>query len=818
MMAFMAIFNALSLYIVEISVPIIQTLYNLFEKLATFEFLSDKYVTSVWNNIYVLVGVIVMFAIAIKLISTIVNPDTLTDNKKGVKGLYFRTVIAVVMIFIIPILFTYSFELQSKLIDSNFLISRVFGYKISDDTSIGKLLAWTSFSSFCSLGEDASEEDIKAYNRAKEDIGYLGALLTRIRKEDPFGNPAQVTQGVTKYGSFNYHSILCPLTVLVVAYELFLLCMDTLFRAAKLAVLELMLPIVLGAFVFNPEILKKWAKEFISTYLSLFLKVIAIGFMVISFVSINAYVEGDPFFKNWLMQGFFNTLFIIALLQLVKKIPDLINTIFGTHIKTTGGIKGRLGEMAGIGAIASKAWTSLGTGAKNLGKMALMAPAVGAAYGANALYKSKHNGKSFMDTEAFRRGKGALYFARSAVKNGSPMTAYQEYEKMSAPPQHTRDELARIRSGALSRLDEAGVTHGGTWTNEDRDANGNITHDPVTGKQNFKRRSVILDDINKTRGLFSRAFSDTQLGRNLDESKAREIEAGIKYNDILGVQKQGEKVVNQVENVNRMIQNGDKYTATEKAKSQEIYDRLLNGDRVVTKNDAEFLRKYMNTTQAEQFKTVVSRYDDAFQTALEGNSNLTVQDLIASGALSGTLANAKAAVDQAKNEQKEIIDKMSDADKIAYNTYSEILDQQTSSLATSNAFNSSAPTDRLVDNTIDRTSTSTAHTQGWADGTWFTSADVGSEIKGSDFSSPSPAPTPQTGQEQVIETVDTAGNGSRVDPDALDPNSELGMIKRVNELREKRSSGNLTPDEREELNDKISTIRRIQRDRHGNKN
>ena len=85
----------------------------------------------------------------------------------------------------------------------------------------------------------------------------------------------------TKFTDFRYQSILCPLAGVLVAYELLLLCMDTIFRAAKLAILELMLPIVLGAYVFSPDILKKWAKEFFGTYIVIFLKLIAIGFMII---------------------------------------------------------------------------------------------------------------------------------------------------------------------------------------------------------------------------------------------------------------------------------------------------------------------------------------------------------------------------------------------------------------------------------------------------------------------------------------------------------------------------------------------------------
>ena len=63
---------------------------------------------------------------------------------------------------------------------------------------------------------------------------------------------------------------------------------------------------------------------------------------------------GAHIMSNWLAQSLIKMLIIIGLLQLFKQIPNLINTIFGTHIQTRGGIKGRLGEMAGIGTLAQK--------------------------------------------------------------------------------------------------------------------------------------------------------------------------------------------------------------------------------------------------------------------------------------------------------------------------------------------------------------------------------------------------------------------------------------------------------------------------------
>ena len=148
---------------------------------------------------------------------------------------------------------------------------------------------------------------------------------------------------------------------------------------------------------------------------------------------------------DWLILGITKLLVIIAMLQLVKKLPELINTIFGTNIKTKGGIKGRLGEMAGIGGIAQKAWSSLGAGARNLAKAGLTLPAAGAAAIADKYYQKKHDGKSLKDTKAFRQAKGITAGLRQAWKSGNVLQAYKDYDTASAPPQYQRSDRLRAQ-------------------------------------------------------------------------------------------------------------------------------------------------------------------------------------------------------------------------------------------------------------------------------------------------------------------------------------------------------------------------------------
>ena len=309
-----SLFLGLSLLITVWIYPLIKKLYDLFMYLATFQFFDSKFISGVWNNLYILVGVIVLFAIAIKLISAMVNPDTLSDNKKGAKGAYFRAVISVVLIFIFPMIFELSYKVQSELITNNFLTRTVFGFEVEEGKSIGQILAWETFSSFCTPVdadtkalvkietyedspfldgyyklEDNIDEIIWLYNTIYADeiattaIGTVTGAIVGGGTANPLGGAeiGAMAGGSIELG-FEYHDLLCPLAGLLVAYELILLCMDTMFRSAKIAILELMLPIVLGAYVFNPEILKKWAKEFFSTYISLFLKVLAIGFMILA--------------------------------------------------------------------------------------------------------------------------------------------------------------------------------------------------------------------------------------------------------------------------------------------------------------------------------------------------------------------------------------------------------------------------------------------------------------------------------------------------------------------------------------------------------
>ena len=432
---------------------------------------------------------------------------------------------------------------------------------------------------------------------------------------------------------------------------------------------------------------------------------------------------------DWLTTGLVKVLIIIAVLQLVKKIPDVINSIFGTNIKDAGGLKGRLSSMVG-GGLALKALSTLG----KLGKLTVAAPFAAGAIAGGVAYHKK-TGKWLKDNPIFQQAKGIGYGVRGAVKSGSWMTGYQEYEKGSEPPQHSRSELMEYRKNVMSKMAAAGAgNRDGSWDNIKRDEHGNIVRrtDSETGLEvaDYKKRDEILTEIENGKTAAKQLFGNSKLGLELSDQLDATAAAKIKYNDLLSVQNAGEKVAGYASDISKMVSSNQSiYSQDTITKAGAIAAKLSGGDRLVTSEDAEFLKRYMDEETAKQFETAVKRYDDALQTTLSAHTEYTAKDLYGAGSVSGLVNAAKDEVDAAVAAEQTISDKMSDIDKVAYQTYSNILDKQTGSLVITNKFNASAPEDLVSDSTGNQV-------QGWANvAGWNVGA--GSELNNSSGSTTS---------------------------------------------------------------------------------
>src|SRR5574344_162044 len=76
---------------------------------------GDSLIAQLGNNIYVLLGIIMLFKLAISFLKYIVNPDDLDKKGAGGAGLIKQIVLVMALILLVPILFKEAYNIQDIL-------------------------------------------------------------------------------------------------------------------------------------------------------------------------------------------------------------------------------------------------------------------------------------------------------------------------------------------------------------------------------------------------------------------------------------------------------------------------------------------------------------------------------------------------------------------------------------------------------------------------------------------------------------------------------------------------------------------------------
>ena len=382
------LFRKLFIYICVPIYNLIVYMYKIFYSIATTRFLKDDLIQRFSSNIYVLVSAVMLFAFSITILSAIVNPDLLTDNKKGVSALFKRSIIALALMVLVPFAFNQLYDIQESVMTNSLVEKIVVGINLCDpDTDSnceiggngGQVIAGTLISSVLypapvegdemRVSEDISEN---YKNMVAKDIRNIGLLAPDINTTTEDGSKLLYHFDDEDY-AFHFDGLIAIIAGLATVYILTIYAIDVAVRVFKLAFLELTAPISIVAYVgVGDKMLSSWFKELGKTYAELFVRVVAIAFYLFLMNNLDkfmsAFTDGD-----WI--SVLKVFLIVGMLIFVKQVPDMLGRIFGVDIKLKGGIGGRLGEMAGVGEQAKKAWQ----GIKNTAGLVAGVGALGAA-------------------------------------------------------------------------------------------------------------------------------------------------------------------------------------------------------------------------------------------------------------------------------------------------------------------------------------------------------------------------------------------------------------------------------------------------------
>jgi len=337
-------------------VKIIGKIYTYFMQLLEGKMFTDEVISELMRNVYVFIGIIMFFRLMMIVIKYVVNPDLVNDAKLGVNSLIKRVVIGMCGILFFPTIFDVAMEFQSNVVKDQLIQQIVIPKSMLDAVMKkvdrgGEYIGTYVLAGFISPGENASNQTKKEYKQAVEN-GDLSSINT-LDKDGWLDNTYE----------YDYFFLISTLCLGYVLYLMIKYCLDVATRFFRLLMYQMLAPIAMIEYMINGSddgVFKSWRTGVLGTYFMLFIRMIAIWFVVFVMVlmsdktshSAGTLLATDDFLLK--------ALIIIALLGFLMDLPKLIGQVFGLDLEQESGAGGILKQVGGMLKTAAIGGLSMG--------------------------------------------------------------------------------------------------------------------------------------------------------------------------------------------------------------------------------------------------------------------------------------------------------------------------------------------------------------------------------------------------------------------------------------------------------------------------
>ena len=388
--------------------------YELFFNVASADLFANSSLMKFYGRMQLILGVFMMFQLALTILKGIVNPDTITDSKSGgaMQFVYRIAVSLVLLTLLVPfetgrsnefekqisnngLLFGTLYSLQNRILANNTIGRLVLGTNetnyFSTDLSAGRETLRTSARVFTSTilkgfyrinllpessrpkHEDGKDDAIFNDNRVCQD--FDDAMLNAYTRVD--ADPGEIISMVNetcsnssiqgkksllsifrgnKYYRFAYNGFISMIVGFVFVVIMFSFTIEVAVRSVKLAVLRIIAPVPIISYM-DPKGSKDnafntWVKTLSSTYLDLFIRLATIYFVL--FIIQSMITNGVVINYGTGVIGVISVIIIwIGLFAFAKQAPKFIRAIFGLKDEGPGLLSGfkALGEGLGLAAV-----------------------------------------------------------------------------------------------------------------------------------------------------------------------------------------------------------------------------------------------------------------------------------------------------------------------------------------------------------------------------------------------------------------------------------------------------------------------------------
>ncbi len=369
---------------------------NLLSDIARTNIFSDTQIETFSSRIYFIMGTIMFFKMAISIVHYIIDPDKLTDSKSGFASIIKNTIVALVLVVVVPIAFRYAMYAQEAILQDDTIGRLIVGRTGGTQNNVGDTIATNILSGFVHPDEKIVGDECNSLGYSKDcekklrdHSSDLADSYKFVDQDARIGEGASATSpygytylldmatsaetakdGGNKNYVITYQFILSTLAGGFAVYIFLLFCIDIAVRTVKLAFLRIIAPIPIATYIDEKgkSMFNNWRKACFSTYFDLFVRLAAVQFgifMITTFVgSLNKHQICSQNFVNGHLipteechqPGIFVEIFIIlGVLLFIKELPKMIEQITGIKLDgkfTLNPVK-RLQEIPLVGNAAS---------------------------------------------------------------------------------------------------------------------------------------------------------------------------------------------------------------------------------------------------------------------------------------------------------------------------------------------------------------------------------------------------------------------------------------------------------------------------------
>lgn len=391
-----------------IATTLLGGIYKVFFLVANATIVSGDVIKVFYSRIQLILGILMIFKLAMSILNIIINPDSIKDQKQGPSKIVTRIVVSLFMLtLVIPInipnaadkslnayindhgiLFGFLYKAQDSILSENILAKLILGTS-SDNTAddmdvnnlsdVGNVMASTVLKVFIRINvKDDTDPPCEDSETCENTICAAEVNESHYAEEniDPQVILSHINdscgRGSSERYAFGYTPIIGAIVMLIMTIVITGFTVDIAVRAIKLAILRMVAPVPIISYINPPKqgggAFDNWTKSLISTYVDLFVR-LAIVYFGLFMIQIIMNGGMDIFGSN--VQGFTFTsgvafiFIILGILVFMRQAPQFIKDVLGIKGKPMGNV-GLSSMMAGTASLLGGAGLA-GAGAAAIG-------------------------------------------------------------------------------------------------------------------------------------------------------------------------------------------------------------------------------------------------------------------------------------------------------------------------------------------------------------------------------------------------------------------------------------------------------------------